>query len=130
MSGVRGLQLKGERYQDLEVWRVAYNLALRVYQVTTLFPTEERFGLAQQLRRASVGVFTNLAEGHARGSRKEFVQFCTIARGSQAEVHSLLLFSKELGFLKEEIWDELSDGYTRVGQMLNKLVTSLRKPAK
>lgn len=83
-----------ERYADLEVWRVAYGLALRVYEETRGFPQDERFGLTQQLRRAAVAVIANLAEGQSRGSRKEFAQFCNIARGSNAEVHALLLLSR------------------------------------
>lgn len=118
--------MERDRYQDLEVWQKAYQLALRVYRITAKFPTEERFGLALQLRRAAVGVFANLAEGHARGSRREYAQFCTIARGSQTETQALLLLSKDLRLVDLDVWQELDEAYRRVGQMLNKLVTALR----
>ena len=116
-----------ERYKELEVWKEAYKLALRVYKITEQFPMEERFGLVQQLRRASVAVFTNLAEGHARGSRRDYAHFCVIARGSQAEVLSLLSFSRDLRLVGDTVWQELDDAYARVGRMLNGLVTSLRR---
>jgi four helix bundle protein len=114
-----------EKYQELEVWNLAYGLALDVYQATRGYPSEERFGLTQQLRRASVGVIANLAEGQGRGSRREFRQFCAIARGSQCEVHALLQLSRDLGYLDSTKWRQLADGYVRVGQMLNKLLVSL-----
>jgi four helix bundle protein len=119
-----------DRYRDLEVWQLAYRLALRVYRITSKFPSEEKYGLAQQLRRAAVGVFTNIAEGHARGSRREYMHFCTIARGSQTETTSLLMLSRDLGFLGPESWQEMDNTYRRVGQMLNRLVSVLRQPPK
>lgn len=115
-----------ERSEELRVWKIAYDLSLRVYTVTAQFPAEEKFGLAQQLRRAAVGIFANLSEGHARGSRREYLQFCTIARGSQAEVRALLRLGKDLGLIAESTWNELNDGYAVVGRMLNKLVNALR----
>ncbi len=116
-----------ERYKELDVWKKPYSLALRVYRVTERFPLEERFGLMQQLRRASVAIFTNVAEGHARGTRRDYAQFCVVARASQAEVRSLLSFAKDLGFLDEAEWQELDGDYAQVGRMLNGLVTSLRR---
>lgn len=121
--------MEEERYRHLEVWKVAYRLALRVYHVTSRFPAEEKYGLAQQIRRAAVSVFSNIAEGHARGSRREYLQSSTISRGSQSEVRSLLMLSKDLGFLKPEDWQEMDEAYGRVGQMLNKLVSALRRPS-
>lgn len=121
---------KREHYHHLEVWQVAYNLAKQVFKLTSGFPPEERYGLSQQLRRAAVSLVANLAEGHARGSRKEFLQFCTTARGSQAEAHALLMLSRDLGFAEPAAWEVLDLGYTRVGQMLNKLIGALRRPPK
>jgi four helix bundle protein len=118
--------VEDDRYRRLEVWQLAYRLALNVYQVTARFPTTERYGLSQQLRRAAVSVFSNIAEGHARGSRREYLQSCVISRGSQTEVKSLLMLSHDLNFVGSQEWRNLDEGYTRVGQMLNKLVVSLR----
>ncbi|MGH2425888.1 MAG: four helix bundle protein [bacterium] len=120
--------MEQDRYRELEVWQLAYRLALQVYRVTARFPREERYGLAQQLRRSAVSVFSNIAEGHARGSRREYLQSCTIARGSQTEVRSLLMLSNDLGFLEAEEGSRLNEEYGRVGQMLNRLVAALRPP--
>jgi four helix bundle protein len=119
-----------ERYKELQVWKDAYALALRVYKVTAQFPSEERFGLTQQLRRAAVAVFTNLAEGHARGSRKDYAHFCVVARGSQAEVRSLLSFLRDLDVMGGTVFGELDGAYGRIGRMLNGLVSSLRRESK
>jgi four helix bundle protein len=118
--------MSDSRYHDLEVWRTAYDLALRVYEATSQFPAEERYGITQQLRKAAVAVFANIAEGQSRGSRKEFAQFCMIARGSRAEVDALLPLSRDLRFLDPTTWQELADGYDRVSRMLNKLITALK----
>ncbi|TMJ10587.1 MAG: four helix bundle protein [Bacillati bacterium ANGP1] len=116
-----------ERYKELDVWKKAYDLALRVYRVTETFPSEERFGLTQQLRRAAVAVFANIAEGHARGTRKDYAQFCVVARASQAEARALLSFARDLVLLEEAEWQELDADYAQVGRMLNGLVTALRR---
>ena len=84
-------------YRDLEVWQRSMQLAKRIYQVTQKFPTDERFGLTNQLRRASVSVPSNLAEGHARFGAGEFSRFISIAMGSVAEIETQVLLSTELG---------------------------------
>jgi len=116
-----------DRYREPEVDRKAYALALQVYRATAGFPSEERFGLVQQLRKASVGVFADMAEGHARGSRNECRQFCTVARGSQTQTQALLLLSKDRGFLAGEVWRDLDENYRGAGQMLNRLISALRR---
>jgi four helix bundle protein len=115
-----------EMYHDLDVWKLAYRLTLEVYRATGRLPEEERFGLAQQVRRAAVGIVANLAEGQGRGSRREFTHFCTMARGSQKEMQALLALSRDLGYLGVQDWRRLDQGYRRVGQMLNRLITRLR----
>ena len=87
-------------YRDLEVWQRSMQLAKRIYQVTQKFPTDERFGLTNQLRRASVSVPSNPAEGHARFGAGEFSRFISIAMGSVAEIETQVLLSTELGYLQ------------------------------
>ncbi|HEY0007805.1 MAG TPA: four helix bundle protein, partial [Tepidisphaeraceae bacterium] len=82
-------------FRDLVVWQKAIALAKAVYVLTRSFPADERFGLTNQVRRASVSVSSNIAEGHARSGR-EFRPFLSIARGSAAEVESQLLLAVEL----------------------------------
>ncbi len=85
-------------FRDLLVWQKAIKLAKAIYQITRTFPTDEKFGLTLQLRRAAVSVSSNFAEGHARQGR-EFAHFLSIARGSTAEIESQLFLAAELGFV-------------------------------
>lgn len=85
-------------HHGLRVWQEAMALVSRVYAVTATFPVDERFGLTSQVRRAAVSVPSNIAEGAARGSRKEFVRFLTVARGSLSELDTQLRISMNLGF--------------------------------
>jgi four helix bundle protein len=88
-------------FKDLILWKKAIQFAKEVYGVTNCFPTEERFGLTAQVRRAAVSVSSNIAEGHSRQGR-EFAHFLSIARGSLAEAESQLLLAVELGYLQSE----------------------------
>ena len=82
-------------YQDLIVWQKAMDLVVLVYQATRLFPKEELYGLTSQVRRAVVSIPSNLAEGHARKSRAEFLNFVSIAQGSRAEVETQIMGSSQ-----------------------------------
>src|SRR6185503_9016715 len=93
----------GSSYRDLRVWKTAISLALEVYRITESFPRSERFGLTSQLRRASVSVPSNIAEGHARSTRGEYKQFLSIARGSVAEVEVQLTLAEQLGYVESPI---------------------------
>jgi len=114
-------------YRDLEVWRRAMRLAKRIYQVTQKFPTDERFGLTNQLRRASVSVPSNLAEGHARVGAGEFSRFLSIAMGSVAELETQILLSRDLGYLKEALTLELLAELDVIGKILRGLAKSIER---
>jgi four helix bundle protein len=75
-------------YRDLKVWQAAMVLAKRVYRLSNLFPTDERFGLTSQIRRSAISVLSNIAEGHARNTNGEMIRYCGIALGSLAEVET------------------------------------------
>ncbi|MDI6762424.1 MAG: four helix bundle protein [Thermodesulfobacteriota bacterium] len=77
-------------YENLDAWKEATNLAVRIYEITKSYPKEEIFGITSQLRRAAISISSNLAEGAARKSKKDFKQFVHIASGSLNEVDSLL----------------------------------------
>jgi len=89
---------KVRSYRDLIVWQKAMDLVRAIYNLTTSFPTDERFGLISQVRRAAVSVPSNIAEGPARHTSREFVQFISHAEGSLAEVDTQLTLSNQLGF--------------------------------
>jgi four helix bundle protein len=85
-------------HHQLRVWQDAMVLVRRVYEISASFPAEERFGLTAQMRRSAVSVPSNIAEGAARGSSKEFARFLSIARGSLSELDTQLRIAHDLGF--------------------------------
>jgi four helix bundle protein len=87
----------GESYRDLIAWQKAMDLVTAIYRVTGSFPREELYGLTSQLRRAAVSVPSNIAEGQARFSRKEFHHFLSQARGSLVEIETQLMIAENLG---------------------------------
>jgi four helix bundle protein len=111
--------------EELDVFKLAHELALKVYKVTVKFPKEESFNLASQMRRAASSVGMNLVEGSMRLNSREFRQFVGIARGSAAEVSYQLLLARDLGYLQKDTYPELRLSYERVGQMLTRLAQSL-----
>jgi len=114
-------------YRDLEVWQRSMKLAKRIYQVAQRFPPDERFGLTNQLRRASVSVPSNLAEGHARFGAGEFARFISIAMGSVAEIETQILLSADLGYLEADFRKELLDELETIGKMLRGLAKSIAR---
>ena len=119
-----------ESWRDLDVWEVAHKLVLRVYETARQFPADERFRLADQLCRAATSIPTNIAEGKGRGSLKEYLQFLTVARGSVEELKYQLLLARDLGYIGEPPYHEMTEGYERVGKMLNGLIRSLKARSK
>ena len=88
----------GESFKDLIVWQRAVQLSMAVYKLTSSFPDSERFGLTNQLRRATVSVASNIAEGYGRSTKGEYLLFLGHARGSNCELQTQLIISKGLGF--------------------------------
>jgi len=101
------------RYERLHAWRECHELALAVYEVTKKFPSDERYGLTSQLRRAAFSAAVNIVEGSARRSTKEFRRFLDIALSSLSEVGYALRFAHEAGLLGGEDWSALSDRQSR-----------------
>jgi four helix bundle protein len=114
-------------HRDLDVWRRALDLASHVYDATQSFPAIERWGLANQARRAAVSVASNIAEGAARGTRTHFTHFLRIARGSLAELETQLILAERLGFLAGS--PNLLDEIASVGKMISGLIRALSEPA-
>jgi four helix bundle protein len=100
-------------YRDLVVWSKAHVLTLAVYRVTVAFPSDERFGLTSQIRRASASIAANLAEGCGRRSDGEMARFIPIAMGSGAELSYHLLLARELKFLSPADYAALSADLSR-----------------
>jgi four helix bundle protein len=121
-----------KRYQDLIVWQKAMELSKAIYQVTKSFPDDERFGLTSQLRRASVSVPSNIAEGQGRLTPGEFKQFLGTARGSVFEVETQIQLAADFGYVAQSEANRVIDQTSEVSRMLNGLIRSLqtdnRKP--
>ena len=96
------MEKKAQNYKDLVVWQKGIALAKAIYQLTSKFPAEEKFGLVSQMRRAAVSIPSNIAEGQARHTTGEFIQFISHAEGSTAELETQLILSIELGFVAKE----------------------------
>src|SRR4051812_48549433 len=92
------MQKKAQNYKDLVVWQKGISLAKAIYRLTSRFPSEEKFGLVAQMRRAAVSIPSNIAEGQARHTTGEFIQFISHAEGLTAELETQLILSVELGF--------------------------------
>ena len=114
-------------YRDLVAWQLAVKASLLVYRVTARFPAEERFGLAQQLRRAGVSIPSNIAEGWGRGVSFDNERFLRIARGSLYEVETQLVIAAELGYLNERDSNELEQVLSECGRVLAGLLRSVEK---
>ncbi|MEK7521339.1 MAG: four helix bundle protein [Patescibacteria group bacterium] len=112
-------------YKKLLVWKVADELARKIYFLAKSFPPHEQYGLTSQLRRAGLSVVLNIIEGYSRNGKNEFRQFLRIALGSLAEVEYLIDFALDQGYIKQEDKSELIALRVRCGQLLWKLFRSL-----
>ncbi|MGB8889190.1 MAG: four helix bundle protein [Candidatus Korobacteraceae bacterium] len=115
-----------QSYKELLAWQQSMQLVSSIYRATKLFPREEVYGLTSQLRRSAVSVPSNIAEGQGRSTRGEFLQFLGHPRGSLFEVETQLTLAGDLGYLKSSDTSQLLKQITRVAQLLNGLISSLR----
>ena len=117
----------GESFKDLVVWQRAVQLSLAIYKLTASFPDSERFGLTNQLRRASVSVASNIAEGYGRSTKGEYLLFLGHARGSNCEVQTQLVIAAGLG-LGDAAARRASEGLSEeVSRMLVAIMNKLQK---
>jgi four helix bundle protein len=114
-------------YQDLNVWKEGIAMTLAIYKLIGQFPDHERFGLVSQMRRCAVSVPSNIAEGHARLSTREYLRFLSISLGSLAELETQLHLSKELGYARHESMADLLQKTVRLGKQVRSLTQSLRR---
>ena len=110
-------------HRDLDVWQEAIAFVSEVYRVTRDFPPEETFGLKGQMRRAAVSIPSNIAEGAARQSPKDFQRFLKVALGSAAELETQILIAKNLDYVRDE--NTLLEPLSRIRRMISGLLKSL-----
>ncbi len=113
-------------HKKLEVWKKSMDMVISVYKLTKNFPSDERFGLTNQMRRASVSIPSNIAEGCARNSSRELKQFLFIAQGSLSELETQLEISIRLGFAKNV--ENLEFDIKEIGKMLTSLIRKINPP--
>jgi four helix bundle protein len=112
-------------HRKLRVFILADDLVLEVYRITASFPVEERFGLQAKLRRAAVSVASNIVEGSARRTTREYANFINMATGSSAEAQYLVELSARLGLIPQATRDQTSERYRELLRGLQRLITSL-----
>ena len=114
-------------FKKLEVWNRAIDFAVEIYRVSEEFPKKEVYSLVDQIRRAVVSIFSNIAEGCKKGTDKELIRFCNIALGSTGEVESQLIFSERIGYLDKEVVVKLTKEIDEIGKMLAGLIKFIRQ---
>lgn len=114
-------------HRKLILWQKSLDFVIELYQNLRNFPAQEQFGIVVQMRRASISIPSNIAEGAARKSRKEYLKFLYIARGSISELDTQLEISLRLKYLSSQKYSELQEKLDELSKMLNGLITSLSK---
>lgn len=112
-------------HKHLELWKESFSLVLDIYSLTKSLPADEKFGLISQIRRAAVSIPTNIAEGAGRKSKKEFINFLSIAMGSLAELDTLILISTELKYIDTEKSILIQDKFERISRLTYGLMRKL-----
>ncbi|NIO03839.1 MAG: four helix bundle protein [Proteobacteria bacterium] len=119
--------MKVQSFEDLVAWQKARELTKQIYLVTSKEPFSKDFGLRDQIRRASVSVMSNLAEGFERGSRSEFHRFILVAKGSCAEVRSQLYVAFDVGYIRHKQFQEMMDLGVEVSRIIGGLRSAVKK---
>jgi four helix bundle protein len=115
-----------KNYRDLIVWQKAMGLVIEIYQHTKSFPEEERYGLTSQLRRSSVSLPSNMAEGYGRNSTQDYIRFLRIANGSLFELQTQLEIARNLNMLSEESFSVLFEMSREIERMLSSLINKIK----
>ena len=120
MGGIR-------TYRDLLVWQKAVELVTLIYKRTRSFPEDEKYGLVSQIRRATISIPSNIAEGYGRMHTNEYVRYLQISIGSIFELQTQLIISKNLGYISEQAYTELDDKTKEIERMLSSLISKIKK---
>lgn len=113
-----------ESFTDLHAWKEAHQLALSIYKITAGLPSKESYSLTDQMRRCGLSITSNIAEGFARQSKKEKIQFYFMAKGSLTELQNQLVFPRDIGYLQNKVFREAANKTVVVHKLLNGLVKS------
>ena len=114
-------------HKKLEAWKQSMDLVIEVYRVTESFPGQETYGLTNQIRRAAVSIPSNIAEGAARQTKKEFINYLHMAQGSLSELDTQIELARRLGYLDDDNWKSLDQRMERIDKMITGLIRHLSK---
>ena len=117
-------------FEELTIWQEARELTNKIYILSKKFPKEELYGLTSQIRRASVSIMSNIAEGFNRRSTKEFINFLIISRASISEVQNDLYISLDLNYINKKDFETIYNHAQKISMSINKLITYLRSQVK
>ena len=114
-----------KNYKELNVWQKSYELCLKIYGLTEIFPKEETFGLTSQIRRSVVSIPSNIAECYGRKTTADYIRILYIAYGSVCELETQILLAGDLGFIEKGKWDGIKEDIAEIERMLKALIKSL-----
>jgi len=117
---------KIKSFTDLITWKESHKLVLMIYKVTKIFPRDELFGLTDQIRRASVSISSNIAEGFSRRSNSEKKQFYYLSLGSLTEVQNQILIARDVGYIENKTFKEIANQTVIVGKLINSLLKYIK----
>jgi four helix bundle protein len=115
-----------DSFTKLIAWQKSHLLVLLIYKTTSSFPQNESYALTDQIRRASVSITSNIAEGFSRRTNKDKIQFYFISLGSLSEVQNQLLIARDLSYIQREVFDEIAIKTVEISKLLNGLIKSCR----
>ena len=116
---------KIKSFSDLKAWQKSHELVLIIYKLTKNFPREEQYGLISQMKRASISISSNIAEGFSRHSPKEKLQFYYQALGSLTEIQNQLLVARDIGYISNDLFQEIADLSVEVAKLIRSLMKFL-----
>lgn len=117
-------------YKELKVWQKSYELCLDIYRITTKFPKAEQYGLTSQIRRSSISIPSNIAEGYGRKTSKDYIRMLYISYGSVCELETQILLAGDLGLIDDGELDSIKNSVAETERMLKALIKSLEsKPS-
>lgn len=116
-------------YKDLIVWQKAMDLVVEIYRICKFLPKEENYGLSDQMRRSVVSIASNIAEGQARDSKKDFIRFLSIAQGSKAELETQIEICRRIKYIPDNELQKSENLASETGKMLRNLIRKLQEPS-
>ena len=121
--------METHNFRNLKVWQLSVDFVTAIYQLTTLFPNDEKFGLSSQIKRSAVSIPSNIAEGSGRGSNKEFARFLSISLSSSYELETQLIVANQLKFLTESTTQEVTAKLHEIQKMIFSLYRKFGSPS-